>query len=673
MDSFPPKAFIELESMRILTFVIIMLFSLINCALFGQSVQDGIVLEYNGKNAKTPLANVEIVVNNAGSTVSDANGKFTLNFRTLKPGDKITIRRIEKIGYEIFNTETVEQLVITRSNEPITIVMCKTETLRNIRNQYTKIAQKSYNESLAREERVLKAQVRNGQMTKEQYEKKVKELQDQYEEQLENIENYIERFSHIDLSEINDIENRVVNLVNQGKIEDAISQFDTKTLIDSYRAESRDYHVLSAAEAKIAEAAERKKQAIDSIKVAIHRQIDLLMLTGGQDNFDKILSLLRDVAQIDTTDFDALMEYANMAFDLHKTDEAMEYYNKSINAANNDVVKTALANIKKGYAYSFLNQYDEAMWMSQIALHDLDSLVQSTGDQDLYLEERCFAQRTIASLFQTLNDYNESIRYYSYSEQGYRVLFHRDSTTYTRSYADVNLLYARVLDLNKETEEAEMRMKESIRLYTKLYNKSPERNSAILACAHCWLGELYRNQRKFKESEEHLKKSIELYESACKFNPSSYTGFIAESWVNMGKLHLWTEEFDKAETELFKAYEIYNTLQESSPEAYKPSLAKLYYNIGSLYFFQKDYEKAAKYDSLSVKEYEVLYQKSKLAYYIELGTSYGYLGNCYFEMQMYLEAEEYYEKMLEVNPTSGYRDRLEQTRTIIKRKKLRKP
>ena len=201
--------------MRILTFVITMLISIICSTLFGQSVQDGIVLEYNGKNAKTPLANVEIVVNNAGSTVSDSNGKFTLNFRTLKPGDRITIRRIEKIGYEVFNTETVEQLVITRANEPITIVMCKTETLRNIRNQYTRIAQKSYDESLAREERVLKAQVKSGQMTKVQYEKKIKELQDQYEEQLENIENYIERFSHIDLSEISDIENRVVNLVNQ--------------------------------------------------------------------------------------------------------------------------------------------------------------------------------------------------------------------------------------------------------------------------------------------------------------------------------------------------------------------------------------------------------------------------------------------------------------------------
>ena len=63
-----------------------MLFAVVLCciythALFAQSRQNGIVLEYNERNQKTPLPDVEILVANAGSTISDKEGKFLLTFR----------------------------------------------------------------------------------------------------------------------------------------------------------------------------------------------------------------------------------------------------------------------------------------------------------------------------------------------------------------------------------------------------------------------------------------------------------------------------------------------------------------------------------------------------------------------------------------------------------------
>ena len=68
--------------------------------LSAQAVQDGIIKEYNEKNAKTPLSGVELNVRSAGSTVSDTDGEFSLRFLTLKPGEKVNVRRIEKLGYE---------------------------------------------------------------------------------------------------------------------------------------------------------------------------------------------------------------------------------------------------------------------------------------------------------------------------------------------------------------------------------------------------------------------------------------------------------------------------------------------------------------------------------------------------------------------------------------------
>lgn len=74
-----------------------------------QTTQYGIVQEYNEKAKKTPLAGVELNVRSAGHTVSDNKGAFSLRFLTLKPGEKVNVRRIEKLGYEIFNKEAVEQ------------------------------------------------------------------------------------------------------------------------------------------------------------------------------------------------------------------------------------------------------------------------------------------------------------------------------------------------------------------------------------------------------------------------------------------------------------------------------------------------------------------------------------------------------------------------------------
>ena len=89
-----------------------------------QVVQKGVVVEYNEKAAKTALAGVEVRAQRAQSTVSDKKGSFVLDFPTLKAGDRVAVRRIEKPGYEIFNKEAVEQWNINPS-QPFTVEMCR--------------------------------------------------------------------------------------------------------------------------------------------------------------------------------------------------------------------------------------------------------------------------------------------------------------------------------------------------------------------------------------------------------------------------------------------------------------------------------------------------------------------------------------------------------------------
>ena len=60
---------------NILIYLAVLLTVTLPTVMFAQSEQRGIVLEYdNIKHVKTPLANVEVVISDAGSTISDENG-----------------------------------------------------------------------------------------------------------------------------------------------------------------------------------------------------------------------------------------------------------------------------------------------------------------------------------------------------------------------------------------------------------------------------------------------------------------------------------------------------------------------------------------------------------------------------------------------------------------------
>ena len=104
-----------------------------------QTTQAGMVKEYKETNEKKPLGGVELLISNAPSTISDKKGSFSLQFKTLKPGQKVNIRRIEKLGYEIFNKEALEQWNIN-PEVPFTIVMVKSERFKAIRDNYSIIS-----------------------------------------------------------------------------------------------------------------------------------------------------------------------------------------------------------------------------------------------------------------------------------------------------------------------------------------------------------------------------------------------------------------------------------------------------------------------------------------------------------------------------------------------------
>ncbi|MDE6277136.1 MAG: hypothetical protein K2M06_03420 [Muribaculaceae bacterium] len=295
----------------------------------GRTVQKGIIREYNEKAAKTPLAGVELNVRSANSTVSAKDGSFTLEFLTLNPGEKVNVRRIEKNGYEIFNKEAVEQWNINPAT-PFTILMCRSDRFKRIRDAYHKASSQSYARQLKKEQDALARLRAEGKLKEEEYQRSLLELTENYEQQLDKLENYIDRFARIDMTELSAAEQEIIDLVRAGNIDDAIARYDQLDFIGSYCSEMGDIHKLDIAAAAISQASEEKRANADKLRTTVMRQIETLRLAGGRENMARVGRLLQRLADADTTDATAALELASFLQGRDDHSATIEYAGRAL-------------------------------------------------------------------------------------------------------------------------------------------------------------------------------------------------------------------------------------------------------------------------------------------------------------------------------------------------------
>ncbi|MBQ0057647.1 MAG: hypothetical protein KBT20_08325 [Bacteroidales bacterium] len=235
---------------------------------FAQSTQPVQILEYNGKDSKTPLKGVGLTVNNAGAAMSDDQGLLTLSFRTLKAGDAVVLRRLEKAGYEVFNQEAVEQWTVA-PQQTFQLILCRSDRFRALCDQYNQVASESYARQLEKDKARIRAEREAGKLKEAEYQSKLQAVQDQYDEQLENLDLYVEKFARFDLSELSEAEQNIIALVQEGKIDDAILRYEQMNLLGQYQTQSREIKQINSAQDSLSVIRQNKVEARDSIRQII--------------------------------------------------------------------------------------------------------------------------------------------------------------------------------------------------------------------------------------------------------------------------------------------------------------------------------------------------------------------------------------------------------------------
>ncbi len=551
---------------NIITFLL-MATSIVNTT--AQSIQSGVVKEYNERLEKTPLEYVEISISNAASTASDENGNFLLEFRTLKPGDKVNVRRIEKLGYEIFNKEALEQWYISRENTPFSIVMCKSERFKRIRDNYSRISSESYERQFRKEESLLADMLKNGQLKEVEYEKALKKLNENYDRQLENLDNYIDRFARIDLSELSAAEAEIIEFVQCGEIEKAIELYEQQNLEEKYKEQ-----VLVKQKAKnvIDTLAIVQKQATisrDSLFASIKRKNEMLRLAGGKENYEKIRKSFKEVAITDTTYFDAVFEYAEFANSQNIFDDAIKYYKICLQLTDKNTEKCHLFE-KIGIIQHKQNHFNEAE----------DALMASLNTAIILWEQdsinyRIYIARTkesIARLHYKMNNYNEANKFYLSALEHYYILY-ENQYDILKDIAEIQAdLCEMYIDMRK-FGDSDIFASIAEKSIATLYHDFPEKYRPEMARIKKAIGRNHRLFMRFDDAENAYKKSCELYLELFNNNPSAFRPQIADIYSKLSELYTKMHKFEDSKKYAKLALEQYDTLIIESNDAYLPSIA----------------------------------------------------------------------------------------------------
>lgn len=634
---------------RIVTFnATVIIFLLISAnALMAQTTQNGIVKEYNERLVKTPLNQVEITISNAASTVSDEQGIFSLQFRTLKPGDKVNVRRIEKIGYEIFNKEALEQWFISRDNSPFTIIMCRSDRFKRIRDNYSRVSSQSYERQLKKEEARLAAERKADRLKEAEYEAALKKLNDDFDQQLENLDNYVDHFARIDLSELSDTEARIIELVQQGEIDRAIELYEAQDLEKKYEQQITVGRKAKTAIDTLHAIRQQSLLSRDSLFASILRKNEMLRLAGGKENFEKIGVSLKSIALADTTYYSAVFEYATFANSENMFEEALRFYNMCLRLTEREIDKCQLHE-KIGDIWLRLNHFKEAE-RSILASHDIVQLLWSQ-DSTNYRMLMAEVQGSAARLYAKMKSFNEAEKYYLSAISNYSILS-KDHFDMQEQVAELQAgLCEMYLDMRSFDKTDEM-LRQAMANATKLYNTFPERHRLLMARVEGSDGRYHTLFMRYEAAEAAYKESLNHYKVLFEKNPSAYRPGLANIYDRLADLYVQTRNFDDSKTYAALAVAHYDTLVASSTSAYLPDIAYFKRKQGQLCQVMRRYADMKEYVEEGYKITTDLYREYPEVYrlnYCDLSTN---LGICYALYNKMNDAETYFQLAKELADT----------------------
>ncbi len=610
-----------------------------------QATQPCVVKQYNQKQQKTPLAGVQVEVRDAGSAASGADGRLTLSFRTLKPGDRVPFRAATKAGFELMNKTAVEQWNISRDQKPFEIVLIQSAYFTQLKGKLKQSSIDSYHEKYEKARAILEKLQKEGKMKEEEYLRRLNELEDRYDNQLKNLDAYVDQFARIDLSELSEQEQHFVELAHAGRLDEAAEAYNSLNAAGKYITAVENVRKLNEDIAKLENEKAKQQEAAQTFFAMLQRQVNTLKLAGGEENYKKAGELLKRAALADITNVEVVNEYAKFAYNQDDFKEAERFWLICLDGIGNDNINKAVILNNLGESSTKNVKYENAKEYLFQALELWTVMFQSFPET--FRGNISMTQNNLGNLYYKLLDFTKAEEYYLKALENKSLLFTQNPDTYREELANIQNNLGLMYASNDDTTKAEAFFIKSLENLTILYNQNPDTYRAQLAGVQNNLGLFYSHIHSYSKAEESSLQALSKISHLYQHNPDAYRSLLARTQLSIGVMYKDSTDYPKAEQYCLQALATFTTLFAQNPEQYRSNLAFAQSHLADIYNETQDYKKAEEYYLKALENYDQLFNQDPETYRSDLAAIQSKLSLFYKNLDDEAKSKDYIKKTME--------------------------
>jgi len=596
------------------------LFLLVLCGFANEAVsqvrQNCNVMEYRGEKAKKPLPNVTVVVSGAGSNVSDKNGYLCLTFRDQAPGSKVIVRKIELDGYEVFNKDAVDNWRISDDNESFNIVLCKSSSFKAMKDKYYSVSSDSYAAQLKKETNKMKELLEAGKIKESEYNKSVQEIRNHFDEQLENLDNYIDRFARIDLANITGEERKIVQMVQDGNIDGAIKAYDNLKIMDKILNLTNQIATIDVSIGKLEKKKNEDITRQNELYSSLNNMINLLMLQGGRENMNKIMNL-HEQAAVAMPDNDAVvLDCALFYKEQNHLHKSLEWLVKYLEFRSITDSHRAFAENSCSEVCMELGMVDES-WVHNKKSQSILESIKEKSEWDTINLIRAKGQQALLS--QTTRQYENAIEYWTklipLCDSAYVALNNKELIAQAKFRVNCNLLELMIV---YGQPEKSLKLGEEMLAYAKShFNPNRIQSKCELAMAYNQYGYALSSSGQCDKAIECMLKALDLYLSVYEKIPDSIASDLALTYNRLTLTYFTIGEYDKAMEYSMSDLKFKEEASVIGGDYALYDYALALNNVGYLAYLNKQYDVSGDYYEKALRIDEELTQKYPDVYLME--------------------------------------------------------
>ena len=381
------------------------------------------------------IANVSIYPKKGqgNSTKSDINGDFSMTVNR----KSFYISEVAKNGYEPIDADLFSTQ-FDYSETLLVILLANSAELREERNKVSRALYEELEQKFKKQQEKLNKLFNEKKISEEKYREEINLLYSKYDKNDALVREMAEKYSKLDFDQLNETDQKVSELIMNGKLTEADSLLRTKGDINKRR---KELDALNAANDEVRNNLEKSeavaKAQTDELAADYFHHFEICKLSL---EFDSASYYIKERASLfNSTNIDFLNEAGEFFRDYACIyDEALLFYEKALEQAKNEFgenhiyVATSYNNI--AVAYISQGKYDEALELLYKAL-DIRKSILGENHVDV-----ATSYNNIASAYYLQGKYDEALELYYKALNIYKSILGEKHIDVANSYINIALI-----------------------------------------------------------------------------------------------------------------------------------------------------------------------------------------------------------------------------------------